>query len=79
MTQQEKREVKLNKVLTIVRDAVISLDESELKKDCTNTINITGFLYSCGRLNDMQALTRLLGVAHKLNIDENAIMEALND
>ena len=79
MKQQEKREQKLNNVLNIVKEAVENTTDENLKKECTNTLNITGFLYSCGRYNDMQALARLVNIADALKIDGQKILEALKD
>ena len=79
MTQSEKREQKLNKVLAIVNEAVENTKDENLKKDCIHIVNITGFLYSCARYNDLQALARLVNIADALKIDGKIILEALKD
>ena len=72
MKQQEKREAQLNKVLNAIKER-LEKDKNEAWADgWIREINMAGFFYSCGRLNDMQVLTKLIfaGVACGMEKDD---------
>lgn len=74
MTQQEKREQKLNKVLKAVSERVEKLQDEGEKKSYISVLNMTGFLYGCGRMNDMQVIIRLAFIGQKLGMTENDLL-----
>ena len=79
MTQQEKREVKINKVLGEVKARLEKSKNSELVKGWCNVLNMTGFFYSCGRLNDMQVLVRLVFAGITCDMKQDDFLELLAD
>jgi len=72
MTQQQKQEEKLNKLLSLIKPYL-----DNMSKDNLNCLSITQFLYSVGRLNTLQVAVRLSKVASDCNIDINDIVKAL--
>ena len=74
MTQQEKQETKLNKLLKAINNK-----QEQLTSDNLNLLNLTGFFYSCGKLNALQVMARLTYIALSLNIDIQEITEILED
>ena len=79
MTQQEKREVKLNKVLGEVKARLEKSKNAEWVKGWCDKLNMTGFFYSCDRLNDMQVLVRLVFAGIACDMNENDFLELLAD
>ena len=79
MTQQQKREAKLNNVLHEVKDRLDKSNNIEWANNWRNQLNMIGFLYGCDRLNDMQALTRLIFAGIACDMTENDILKLLAD
>lgn len=80
MTQREKREQKLNKVLNALKERLEKDNGNDnFKSDLVSAINMTGFFYGCGRLNDMQTLVKLVFRGLQLGMDENDFLELLAD
>ena len=74
MTQQQKQEEKLNKLLALIKPYL-----DNMSKDNLNYLSITQFLYSVGRLNTLQVAVKLSKVATDCKIDINDILQALKD
>lgn len=82
MTQKEKREAKLNKVLKAIQDDLQNTKRHpnpEWVKGWVNSLNMTSFLYGCARLNDMQVLTELIFACIACDIDKKEILTMLAD
>lgn len=77
MTQQEKREQKMNKLLELIKE---KSKEKSITKDSVQRLNITSFMYGCGRRNELQviAVMTYVCVTEKL-LDINEICKALED
>lgn len=79
MTQQEKREQKLNKVLNEVTARLNKSKNDEWKKGWFDVLNMTSFLYGCGRMNDYQALVRLIFAGVACDMKQDDFMKLLDD
>lgn len=77
MTQQEKRTAQLNKVLNAIKDKLANDTNKAWADNWLHKLNMTGFFYSCGRLNDMQVLTKLIFAGIACNMTENEILKLL--
>jgi len=79
MTQQEKREAKLNNVLHEVKDRLDKSNNKEWANNWLHQLNTIGFLYGCSRLNDMQVLTKLIFAGIACDMTEKDILKLLAD
>ena len=70
MTFKQKLEQSINSLYSEIK-------KLELSQDNVNEINIKGFLYSCGRLNQLQITAFLTIVAFKHNMQELEIIDLL--
>lgn len=77
MTQQEKRTAQLNKVLNAIKDKLANDNNKAWADGWLHELNMTGFFYSCGRLNDMQVLTKLIFAGIACGMEKNDFMKLL--
>ena len=77
MTQQEKRELKMNKLLDLIKE---KSKEKNLTQESANRLTIASFMYGCGRRNDLEiiAIMTYVCITEKL-LDINEICQALKD
>lgn len=78
MTQQEKRTAQLNKVLNEIKDRLEKSNSNDnFKNGLIHALNITGMLYGCARLNDMQTLVKLVFRGLQLGMNEGDFLTLL--